>query len=190
MIFATVGTQIHFDRLIAALDDWAGTTNETDVFAQVGPSAYVAKHIQTERFITPQEFRERALKARVIIGHAGMGSILTALEFGKRMIVMPRRSDLGEHRNDHQLGTAQYFSGQGRILVAEDRQQLFDKLSQLAGPNNVDPISTSASPALIATLRRFIDTGTSPVTRTTRTIADPLHARPAGPTDSRWRAQI
>lgn len=156
MIFVTVGTQMHFDRLIKAVDDWAGTFKTEDVFAQTGPSSYVTKHIRTKPFITPQEFRELAQQARVIIGHAGMGSILTTLEFGKRIVVMPRRSDLGEHRNDHQIATAKYFAGQGRILVALDHQQLFERLAQLRGSDAVEPISPMASPVLIATIRQFI----------------------------------
>jgi len=157
MIFVTVGTQMHFDRLVEAVDDWAGTVNTEDVFAQTGPSSYPAKHIRTKPFITPREFRERAQQARVIIGHAGMGSILTALEFGKRIVVMPRRSELGEHRNDHQIATAKYFVGQDRILVASDRQELFERLTQLDGSDAVEPISPMASPILIATIRQFIE---------------------------------
>jgi exopolysaccharide biosynthesis glucuronosyltransferase PssE len=159
MIFVTVGTQMHFDRLIEAVDCWAGTFRTEDVFAQTGPSSYVTKHIRTKPFITPQEFRELAQQARVIIGHAGMGSILTTLEFGKRIVVMPRRSDLGEHRNDHQIATAKIFAGQGRILVALDRQQLFERLAQLNGSDAMEPISPMASPTLIATIRQFIDCG-------------------------------
>ncbi len=156
MIFVTVGTQMHFDRLVEAVDEWAGTVTE-DIFAQSGPSSYVAKHIRTKPFITPHEFREHARQARVIIGHAGMGSILTALEFGKRIIVMPRRHDLGEHRNDHQIATAKYFVGQGRILVASDRRELFQRLAQLNEFDAVEPISPTASPILIATIRQFIE---------------------------------
>lgn len=155
MIFVTVGTQMHFDRLIEAVDAWAATVRE-DVFAQTGPSLYAAKNIQTRPFTTPQEFRDLARRARFIIGHAGMGSILTALEFGKRIIVMPRRADLGEHRNDHQIATAKHFVGQGRIGVARDRAELFQKLAELSD-TTVEPISPVASPVLIATIRQFIE---------------------------------
>jgi UDP-N-acetylglucosamine transferase subunit ALG13 len=156
MIFVTVGTQMHFDRLIKAVDEWAGSAHE-DVFAQTGPSHYTPSHIETRPFTTPQEFRERARTARFIIGHAGMGSILTALEFGKRIIVMPRRSDLAEHRNDHQIATARYFAGQRRVLVASDRAELFQQLAELNDEAEVEPISPIASPVLIATIRRFIE---------------------------------
>ena len=39
MIFVTVGTQLAFDRMIKAVDEWAGARGRTDVFAQVGPAA-------------------------------------------------------------------------------------------------------------------------------------------------------
>lgn len=154
MIFVTVGTQMHFDRLIQAVDEWAAMFDEEYIFAQTGPSSYVAKHIKTASFVAAQDFREHVRQARVIIGHAGMGSILTALEFGKPIIVMPRREDLGEHRNSHQIATANYF--RGRILVALDRQELFDRLSQLNDREAVEPISTMASPILLSTIRQFI----------------------------------
>jgi UDP-N-acetylglucosamine transferase subunit ALG13 len=157
MIFVTIGTQMHFDRLVAAVDEWAGLTNTKDVFAQTGPSSYCAKYIKAKPFITPQEFRDCVQHARIMVAHAGMGSILTALEFGKRIVVMPRRSDLGEHRSDHQVATARHFAGQGRILVAADQQGLFVVLDQLNNFDEIEPISPVASPILIATIRQFIE---------------------------------
>src|SRR4051812_19357952 len=103
MIFVTVGTQVQFDRLIRTVDEWAGARARTDVYAQIGPSNDRFKHIRTERFIDPTEFRNCVEAASLVIAHAGMGSIITALELGKRIIVMPRRASLGEHRNDHQV---------------------------------------------------------------------------------------
>jgi len=157
MIFVAVGTQMHFDRLVAAVDEWAGSINNEEVFAQVGPSLYQASNIQTRPFITPEEFRKYVEQARFIVSHAGMGTILTALELGKRVAVMPRRSDLGEHRNDHQLATAKYFGDQGRVVVTHDRTELFEKLAQWSDAEMVEPVSATASPLLIATIRRFIE---------------------------------
>ena len=157
MIFATVGTQVHFDRLIQAVDGWAGSSGRRDVFAQTGPSSYCPKYIESKPFIDPDEFRARMAEATIVIGHAGMGSILTALEFGKRIIVMPRRSDLGEHRNDHQVATAKYYGNQGRILVAQDERELFEKLQQFEKLHDINPISPQASPLLISTIRGFVE---------------------------------
>src|SRR3954452_10402842 len=120
MIFVTVGTQGHFDRMVRTVDEWAGKHGRTDVFAQTGPSDAGYRYIRVEQFIDPAKFRECVESASLVIAHAGMGSIITALELGKRIIVMPRRASMGEQRNDHQMATAKRFAQQGRIEVAFD----------------------------------------------------------------------
>lgn len=88
-----------------------------------------------------------------------MGSILTALELGKPILVMPRRGDLDETRNDHQLATARHFLSQGRVAVAFDELELAAKLDQLDRLLPPTRISTQASPQLLAVLNRFVHTG-------------------------------
>lgn len=159
MIFVTVGTQGRFDRLIRTVDEWAGVRGKTDVFAQTGLSSYSPTHLRAEPFMTPTEFRRRVELASFVIAHAGMGSIITALELGKQIIVMPRRGNLGEHRNDHQVATAKRFAEQGRILAAFNEDELFDKLDHLEMLNKAERLSAEASPHLIVTIRTFIETG-------------------------------
>ena len=159
MIFVTVGTQVQFDRLIRTVDEWAGARARGDVFAQIGPSSDQFKNIRTERFIDPTEFTKCVEAASLVIAHAGMGSIITALELGRRIIVMPRRASLGEHRNDHQVATAKRFAAQGRIEVAFDERELADKLDQLDVLNRGERLGGEASPQLIRTIRTFIETG-------------------------------
>jgi len=159
MIFVTVGTQGRFDRLIRTVDQWAGAKGGADVFAQTGPSDYHCEHVRAERFIDPTDFRKRVEAASVVISHAGMGSIITALELGKRIIVMPRRASLGEQRNDHQLATAKRFAEQGRIAVAFSEKDLIDKLNQLQVGDTTERLGAQASPTLISAIRTFIETG-------------------------------
>lgn len=158
MIFVTVGTQGRFDRLIRAIDEWAGMHGRADIFAQTGPSDFRPKHIRSAPFIGADEFRRHVEVTSLVVAHAGMGSIITALELGKRILVMPRRADLGEHRNDHQIATAQRLSLQGRILIAMDQQELYEKLDQLQSPTNLERLSVEASPDLICAIRMFIET--------------------------------
>jgi UDP-N-acetylglucosamine transferase subunit ALG13 len=155
MIFVTVGTQLPFDRMIAAIDQWAGQRGRADVFAQIGPTEYEPKYLQWAQFVDAEEFQRRVEQADVIIGHAGMGSIITALELGKPIIVMPRRADLGEHRNEHQMATAKRFQAQGRIVVAFDEAQLIEKLDRLENLHAGQRISSQASPQLLDTIRAF-----------------------------------
>ena len=157
MIFATVGTQLPFDRMIAALDGWAAAHPGNEVFAQIGPGAFAPRHIKHRRFISPAECRARMVAADAIVAHAGMGTILNALEMGKPLLIVPRRASLGEHRNDPQLATARRFAETGRLLVAFDESDLADHLDQLRRRGRPDRISPFASDQLITALRNFID---------------------------------
>ena len=107
MIFLTVGTQFPFDRLVKAVDDAAGKGAAGDeVFAQTGGGTYRPRNMKYVEKMERGEFAECVAKARAIIGHAGMGTILVAVEAGKPLLVMPRRAEFGEIVNDHQLATA------------------------------------------------------------------------------------
>ena len=118
MIFVTVGSQMPFDRLVMAIDKWAGENRGYEVQAQVGDSNYRARYIRTCVSLTPVAFKERVRDARAVVAHAGMGSVITALEFRKPLVVMPRRGDLRETRNDHQIATARWLAEKPGITVA------------------------------------------------------------------------
>jgi UDP-N-acetylglucosamine transferase subunit ALG13 len=156
VILVTVGTQLAFDRLVGAVDRWAAAHPPGTVFAQIGPSALRPSHIAHERFIPPAECRERMRAAEAIVAHAGMGTILTALEMGKPLLVMPRRAALGEHRNDHQIATARRFAELGSVGVAFDEHELPARLDALGRLDGGDRIGPHAPEPLMATLRAFI----------------------------------
>lgn len=157
MIFVTVGTQLPFDRLVAAVDEWAGRRPGSEVFAQVGPTALAPRHIEYTEFISPAECRERMLSASGIVAHAGMGTILSALELGIPLLVMPRRAALGEHRNDHQLATARRFAELGRVGVAFDDEDLPPRLDALSAVGAQASIPPYAPDGFIRALRGFIE---------------------------------
>lgn len=156
MIFVTVGTQLPFDRLITAVDEWAGARRGREVFAQIGPSRLRPRHIEFAKFISPEECRQRMQDARAIVAHAGMGTILTALELGKPLVVMPRRAALGEHRNDHQLATAHRFAELGRLKVAFDAHELPPALDDVDAVSAKPLISPYAPEEFLTALRAFI----------------------------------
>lgn len=158
MIFVTVGEQLPFDRLVRTVDEWAAVTGK-EVFAQTGRSDWKPIHIAHKESLSPEEFKEKFLAAEVIIAHAGMGTIITALDLGKPILVMPRQTLLGEHRNDHQFATAKRFLALNYVSVAFDEAELRGKLDNLEeivvgqkGKTIIGP-----SPLLIKTIRDFID---------------------------------
>ncbi|UKK49459.1 glycosyl transferase family 28 [Prevotella sp. E9-3] len=155
MIFVTIGTQLPFDRLIRIIDNLAPQLNE-EIIAQVYKCGFTPKNIKTVEFIAPDEFNSLFDKARLIISHAGMGTILSALQKNKPIIVFPRIAALGEHRNEHQLATARKFKEMGTVNVAMDEEELTAML--LNGKlTALQHIGNSASPSLIQSIEDFID---------------------------------
>lgn len=156
MIFITVGYQMAFDRLVQAVDAWKGFHSDSPAFAQIGPSDLRPAHLEFVDFTEPEDFTRLVREASVIVAHAGMGSILTALQHGKPIVVMPRRASLRETRNDHQVATAERLRGRPGIHVAMDETELGPILDRLSELEEIPPISSEASPELIAHVRRFI----------------------------------
>jgi UDP-N-acetylglucosamine transferase subunit ALG13 len=156
-IFITVGAQMPFDRLIRACDAWAAEHLDATMFAQIGANAFRPSNIAWTSSLDPDSFRYRVESADLVVAHAGMGSILTALELGRRILVMPRRGDLGETRNDHQIATARALEQQGHVSVAYDQAQLLARLDRFHLLPKPQRISSHASPQLINVIRSFID---------------------------------
>jgi UDP-N-acetylglucosamine transferase subunit ALG13 len=157
VIFVTVGAQMPFDRLVKAVDTWAGERGRDDVFAQIGRTDFRPSRIHSTTFVDPVEFKRRFEAAEVIVAHAGMGSIITALQMGKPIIVMPRRASLLETRNDHQVATAEHFRHFESVVVAWDEKELPGKLDGIDGLAGRRAVGPYASRELIETVRRFID---------------------------------
>ena len=156
-VFVTVGTQLPFDRMVRAVDDWA-TEGGHDVFAQIGPTDLRPHNVRFRDFVDPATFDREYGEADLIIAHAGMGSILTALQMRKPIVIMPRVASLGEHRNDHQRSTADRFRSTAGVYVADDESALVALLSdvaQLAGPEA--GFSADAQPTLLQAISDFVN---------------------------------
>lgn len=156
MILVTVGTQLAFDRLVEAVDLWLERNPSEKAFAQIGPAEYRPQHLESQDFVRPDQADLLFSKADLIVSHAGMGSILTALKYKKPILIMPRRAALGEHRNDHQLATAKWLGGKPGVTVAWEADDVARFLDDRANLRGGEGISEFASPELIANLKNFI----------------------------------
>lgn len=154
-----MGSQTPFDRLVRAVDAWAQRSGQgAQVLAQIGSGDHVPTSAAWVRSLAPDEFRQRCRSAQLIIAHAGMGSVLTALEFGKPLVVLARRAGLRETRNDHQLATAKWLSARPGIWVAQSEDELPDLVDRvLQQAADLPPQPAAAPPALVQALREFID---------------------------------
>ncbi len=156
MIFITVGTDQPFDRMVKVIDAWAGERGRCDLFAQIGAGGWEPRNMAFANFLSPSDFKEHFQQASVIVGHAGMGTILSALNYGKPILVMPKKASLGEQRNEHQLATARHMMGLGTVTVAFDETELREKLDQLDTLIPREKIPPVATGPLIDGLRQFI----------------------------------
>jgi UDP-N-acetylglucosamine transferase subunit ALG13 len=158
VIFVTVGTQLPFDRLIDAMDAWAAGSGEP-VVAQAGPHADAARwpHLDIRTHLRPSEFETQFAAARIVVGHAGIGTILSAQRFRRPLVILPRRASLGEHRNDHQMATAREVMRLPGVHVAMEVGDLPGLLSDDLPPAGEAP--SEARDRLVAFLSAEMDRG-------------------------------
>jgi UDP-N-acetylglucosamine transferase subunit ALG13 len=156
-IFVTVGAQMPFDRLIAAVDRWAEAHPGHTVRAQIGESALRPAHLAWSRMMSPAELGRAYDDADVIVGHAGTGTIFAALEREKPLVVMPRRAALGETRNDHQIATAERLGARLGVTVAWDERELVARLATLDHVLPSRALAPEAGGALVRAIAAFID---------------------------------
>ncbi len=126
MILVTLGTQDKgFERLLKQVDEEIKKGNiKEKVIVQAGYTKYESVNMEIFDLIPADEFDDLVSKARLIITHAGAGSILSAVKKGKVVIAAPRLKKYGEHTNDHQLQIAKEFADKGYILELRDFQKL------------------------------------------------------------------
>ena len=143
-IFVSVGTQLSFDRLVESVENLA-IKNGWKVDFQVAGSKFKSSLGVTRDFVNPDEYAEFFEKCDLFVSHAGVGSIITALDNGKSIVVLPRRFEYGEHRNDHQMATAKKFERLSNVFVAWSEAELekniklaFQSKSAEVCPDKVD----------------------------------------------------
>ena len=161
MIFVTVGNDFRpFDRLLKKMDEIAPSLPE-EVLMQRGYSTYCPQNTESFDFVPLQSATEYLLKSRLVVSHAGIGTIILCKGHGIPLLILPRRKKFGEHMNDHQLEIVQALEvrkgGQIRVLYEED--QLKEKiLEQLAEERRESPAESTGRLNLVHALREFVQT--------------------------------
>jgi UDP-N-acetylglucosamine transferase subunit ALG13 len=157
VIFVVTGTQAPFDRLLSIIDTWASKQVKYTVIAQMANSEINFKNMTCFDYLEPDVFNEYFNNADVIIGHAGIGTIITALENEKKLVVFPRLVKYNEHRNDHQLHTAKGFEKLGLINVAYNEKDLFRYLNNIIDIPVKRKINQNAEKQLLEKISNFIN---------------------------------
>jgi UDP-N-acetylglucosamine transferase subunit ALG13 len=165
VIFVTVGTnEAPFDRLLEAFDR---LERDEQLVIQCGASPIRPPGADCLDFISFAELVDYVRAARVVVTHAGVGSVAVALANGKRPIVVPRLAKFGEAVDDHQVAFARRFAAGGQVRLLEDLEALPSALEQDGSMARVDqPVG-----ALAAELRAYIEAVVGPSPQ--RLVPDP-----------------
>ncbi len=151
MIFVTVGSsQFPFDRLLRAVDE---LTVDEELVVQHGSSSVRPRGARCTDFLPFADLAAHVRDSRLIVCHAGIGSVLMALTAGKRPIVVPRRRLFGETTDDHQVESARRLEEAGFVTVVENPQEL---PAALGDARAAIPTSAENGGGLVHELRDYI----------------------------------
>ncbi len=154
MIYVTLGTMfLGFDRLVGAVDVIAEDTGE-QVILQLGNASRYPSHCEWFEFLPREECLDIQRHARVIVGHAGIGTAIDALSVQRPFIVVPRLKRYNEHMNDHQLEIAEAVQrrGWGRMVL-----EMKDLAGACADPPGVPTGYSPNKEPLIAAVKSMVD---------------------------------
>lgn len=125
-IFVTVGSRNYpFDRLFIKLDElFEQGILKGELFAQIGTSTYHPKHYKWKNFISQEEFTEKIQWSDLVVSHGASGSIMKALNAGKKVLAVTRLAKYHEHINDHQIQNNEAFASNGYVLAVYEMDDL------------------------------------------------------------------
>lgn len=120
LILVTVGTHNQgFNRLVQSADALAAELDER-VVIQRGSSTYEPCCAELFQMTTNEHMAQLTQAARLIVTHAGAGSIILAMTHQKPLVLIPRLKRLGESLDDHQWHHARALAEQGRAVVVDE----------------------------------------------------------------------
>jgi beta-1,4-N-acetylglucosaminyltransferase len=160
MIFVTVGNDFRsFDRLLRKMDEIA-LRIPSEMVIQRGYSKYSPKNVKHFDFVPLDTATEYIRKARLVVSHAGMGTIILCKEYGIPILIFPRRKGYGEHMNDHQMEIAKALEERRdeNIHMIYQEDQLEEKILKiLRGGRRNTPAENIGKANLIKTIKEFVN---------------------------------
>jgi UDP-N-acetylglucosamine transferase subunit ALG13 len=152
VIFVTVGTnEAAFDRLLEAVETLPA---DREIVVQCGASSVRPSNAAScYEFMPFDDLVDEMRRAHVVITHAGIGSIMSALACGKRPVVVPRLVRYREAVDDHQLPVARRLEDSGLVTVVEDLSTLAAAVTAAGDSVNV---TVGADERLVHDLRDYI----------------------------------
>jgi UDP-N-acetylglucosamine transferase subunit ALG13 len=131
LVLAVVGTDHHpFDRMTDWIDDWLATApGAVRCILQHGYSR-PPRLAEARARLTYPEVQELIAQAHAVVCHGGPATIMDCRRVGLTPLVMPRKRDLGEHVDNHQVLFTRRIADAGMIRLVDDEATLHRSLTE------------------------------------------------------------
>lgn len=144
LIVVSVGTDHHpFDRLVSWMASWSASHPSADVFVQYGTARPPRGGVVGAALVPHGELLDAMSNATAVVSHGGPATVADARSAGLRPLVVPRRPELGEHVDDHQVRFARHLAAIGDAVVVETEAALQAELAEAVA----DPTRMRLAPA-------------------------------------------
>ena len=128
-IFVILGTQDkEFVRLVKLVEP---LIDQHDLVVQLGHTKYTNNKIKLLKYIDHQQFSDYLQWCDIVITHGGVGSIMQALKYHKKVIAYSRLKQYYEHQNDHQKEIVNIFSCNNFIINGDNLNNLRDAIDNI-----------------------------------------------------------
>ena len=157
MIFVTLGTgDKGFARLLAEVERMIalGVLQE-EVVVQAGNTDYQSEKMKIYDLLPMQEMDRLTEECSLLLTHGGVGSIISGLKHGKRVVAVPRLAKYNEVANDHQLQIIKNFGDAG-CLIGTDGVEGLEAALEKAKTFVPKPYKSNTE-NMIALIRKHID---------------------------------
>ena len=133
MILVLLGTQNNsFKRLLEEVQKNIDNGNiKEKVIVQKGFTKFESKDMEMYKELPSEKINKLIEQANIVITHGGVGSIISSITRGKKVIAVPRLKKYKEHVNDHQLDIINSFNDNGYIIGIHCVEELGEVLTKI-----------------------------------------------------------
>jgi beta-1,4-N-acetylglucosaminyltransferase len=131
-----------------------------EIVIQRGYSRYLPRNTKYFDFVPMEPAIGYMQRSRLVVSHAGIGTIILCREYDIPLLILPRRKGYREHMNDHQMEIAKALEKRRdeNIHVVYQEDQLEEIISKILKDvrRNI-PAEKVGKANLVRTIKEFIN---------------------------------
>jgi UDP-N-acetylglucosamine transferase subunit ALG13 len=130
---------------------------DEEVVVQLGHHPDPPRRCRWVRWLPFPDLVSAVREARVVVAHAGAGTILTCNDVGRRPIVLAREMERGEHLDGHQCQLARRMAALERVVLTHSPEETLDAILRHDPEHAQLTPEPGRVPDLAVSLAQYID---------------------------------